>query len=159
MQPLVSLRPVTADDLPILFAHQIDPEATRLAAFPARERDAFFMHWHAKVLGNPNAVNRAILCDGTVVGHIGAWLDAATGERFFGYWLGREFWGRGLASAAATQFLQSELRRPLVARVAKHNPASIRVLEKSGFVRSSEDEFSLPDGTRVGEFIYVLTTP
>ena len=38
----VRLRDVTEDDLPIFFDHQRDPVANRMAAFPARERDAFF---------------------------------------------------------------------------------------------------------------------
>ncbi len=89
-------------------------------------------------------------------GNIGAWTEAGTHERLLCYWIGREFWGRGIASVAVRQFLESETTRPLTARVAKHNPGSIRVLEKAGFTRVGEDAFTPPDGTRFGEFIYVL---
>ena len=41
----VSLRPVTQEDLPLFFEHQMDAEATRMAAFPSRDRDAFMAHW------------------------------------------------------------------------------------------------------------------
>jgi len=41
----VVLRDVTEADLPILFDQQLDPEANRMAAFPARDRDAFMAHW------------------------------------------------------------------------------------------------------------------
>jgi len=41
----VTLREVTQEDLPIFFAHQLDAEATRMAAFPSRDRDAFMAHW------------------------------------------------------------------------------------------------------------------
>jgi len=156
MKEPVSLRPVEADDLPIFFVHQLDPEATRLAAFPSRERDAFFAHWTTNILGNPTAVNRTILAGGQVAGNIGAWTDAASNERLTCYWLGREFWGRGIASAAMAQFLRLESTRPLSARVANHNLGSIRVLEKVGFARVGAEAFSLPSGARLEEFIYSL---
>lgn len=152
----VSLRPVEKEDLPIFFVHQLDPEATRLAAFPSRDREAFFTHWTTKILGNPAVINRTILCGNRVVGNMGAWTDAETQQRSVGYWLGREFWGRGIASAAILQFLQLESTRPLHARVVKHNLGSIRVLEKARFIRVGEAEFCLSDGTRVVEFIYLL---
>jgi len=41
----VALREVTKEDLPIFFEHQLDAEATRMAAFPSRDRDAFMAHW------------------------------------------------------------------------------------------------------------------
>ena len=156
MDQRVTLRPVKTDDLPIFFVHQLDPEATRLAAFPARDRDAFFAHWTTNILGNPAAANRTILAGDQVAGYIGAWTDAASNDRLICYWIGREFWGRGIASAALSQFLRFELTRPLSARVAKHNLGSIRVLEKAGFARVGEDAFSLPGDNRVEEFIYFL---
>lgn len=157
MNNRVSLRAVDTHDLPIFFAHQLDPEGARLAGFASRQREAFMTHWTTNVLGNPANTTRTILCDGVVAGNIGAWNDAASGERLLGYWLGREFWGRGIASAAVAQFLQFETTRPLTARVAQHNPGSIRVLEKNGFARTGADAFTLPDGTPVEEFIYVLS--
>ena len=72
MEERVSLRPVTTDDLPIFFVHQLDPEATKLAAFPSRDRDAFFTHWTTNILGNPAALNLAILAGDQVAGNIGA---------------------------------------------------------------------------------------
>lgn len=156
MEERVSLRPVHTDDLPIFFAHQLDPEATTLAAFPSRDREAFFTHWTANILGHPTNVSRTILAGSRVVGNIGAWTDAASKERLVGYWIGREFWGRGIASAALSEFLRFEKTRPLKARVAKHNFSSIRVLEKGGFIRAGEDAFSLTVGACIEEFIYVL---
>ncbi len=153
----VSLRLVETGDLETLFIHQADPEAARMAAFPSRDREAFFAHWKANILGNPAAHNRTILLDGTVAGNIGAWTDAKTRERLFCYWVGREFWGRGIASAAVRQFLKLESARPLVAQVASHNLGSIRVLEKAGFTRVGAEGFTLPDGTRLEEFTYRLT--
>ncbi len=80
----------------------------------------------------------------------------ASGERLLGYWLGREYWGRGIASAAVAQFLTYEKTRPLHARVAKHNLGSIRVLEKSGFIVSAEDKFTSNEGESIEEFVMIL---
>ena len=156
MKEQVSLRSVEPDDLPIFFVHQLDPEATRLAAFPSRDREAFFTHWNTNILGNPAAVSRTVLAGDHVAGNIGAWTDAASNDRLICYWIGREFWGRGIASAALSQFLHFEATRPLGARVAKHNLGSIRVLEKAGFARAGEDAFALPSGARMEEFFYFL---
>jgi len=41
----VTLRKVTEEDLPLFFEHQLDAEATRMAAFPSRGLDAFMAHW------------------------------------------------------------------------------------------------------------------
>lgn len=151
--PEVSLREVCVSDLPILFEHQLDPEAARMAAFPSRQRDAFMAHW-TKIMANPAGTLRTILSGESVAGHIGTWTDGA--DRLIGYWIGREFWGRGIATAALARFLDVEPTRPLTARVVKHNVASIRVLEKGGFTLAGEETFAVPDGTRVEEFIFKL---
>jgi Acetyltransferases, including N-acetylases of ribosomal proteins len=154
--PSVTLRPVKLADLPTFFEHQADPAAARLAAFPSRDRDAFFTHWTTHVLGNPANASRTILFNDQIAGNIGAWTDPATHDRLVGYWIGREFWGRGIASAALSQFLEYERTRPLLACVAAHNRPSIRVLEKTGFIRTGQNTFTLPDGTSEEEFVYTL---
>jgi RimJ/RimL family protein N-acetyltransferase len=125
------LRDVAETDLPILFEHQRDPEATRMAAFPSRDRDAFMAHWRDKVLGGSAGVKKAIVFDGQVVGNIVSF--ERDGVREVGYWIGREHWGKGIATRALTRFLLLERYRPLTAVVAVHNVASRRVLEKCGF--------------------------
>ena len=50
-----------------------------------------------------------------------------------GYWLGKAYWGRGIASSALALFLEDERHRPLLATVAEHNAGSRRALEKVGF--------------------------
>ena len=62
----VLLRDVTGADLPVFFEQQLDPEATHMAAFPARDRDAFMAHW-TKILTNESVVTRAITVNGEVV--------------------------------------------------------------------------------------------
>ncbi len=150
----VGLREVTADDLPIFFDQQWDPEATRMAAFPARERDAFMAHW-AKIMNDQTITLKTILYDGQVAGNIVSWEQA--GEREIGYWLGKSFWGRGVATRALAEFLGHVPGRPLYAHVAAHNRASLRVLEKCGFMICGQgDGFRDAAGEPVEEIILKL---
>lgn len=128
---MVVLRDVIEADLPILFEHQSDPVAARMAAFPSREREAFMEHWRVKVLGNPGNVTKTVVAEGRVVGYVGSWEQ--DGRRLVGYWIGREQWGRGIATQALMSFLGLERTRPVHAWVAEENVGSIRVLEKCGF--------------------------
>lgn len=130
----VSLREVRPEDVAVFFEHQRDEDSTRMAAFPARERDAHAAHW-AKILGDPAVHARTIERDGEVAGNVVSWL--AGGGREIGYWIGREHWGKGVASEALRQFLEAVPERPLHAFVAPHNVGSIRVLEKCGFGRAA----------------------
>jgi RimJ/RimL family protein N-acetyltransferase len=148
----MALRDVTEDDLPIFFEHQREPEANRMAAFPARDRDAFMMHWRTKVLGSSSGEKKTIVVDGEVVGNIVSWEQ--DGQRFVGYWIGTAYWGRGIATAALAEFVTDhEKSRPVYAFVAAQNVGSIRVLEKCGFRRVG-DAVTSPDG--VEEFLMRL---
>jgi RimJ/RimL family protein N-acetyltransferase len=131
------LRDVVEADVPIFFEHQLDPVANELAAFPPRDRDAFTTHW-AKILADEASVIKTVVVDGHVAGNVLSFEHE--GQREVGYWLGRTFWGKGVATSALAKFLVVEKRRPLLASVARHNIGSIRVLEKCGFAISSEDE-------------------
>lgn len=150
---VVRLREVEPGDLPIFFEHQLDPEATRMAAFPSRDRVAFDAHWATNILGNPATVTRTILVDGEVAGHVGSWLQ--DGARLVGYWIGRDFWGRGVATRALAAFLELVTERPLLAHVAQHNAGSIRVLEKCGFRREGGGSGAVAEDGVV-ELVYVL---
>jgi RimJ/RimL family protein N-acetyltransferase len=147
----VRLRDVAKTDLPIFFEHQLDPEATQMAAFSARDRDAFMAHW-AKILADEAVGKQTILVDGQVAGNIVSWGEP--GQRDVGYWIGRQYWGRGVATRALAAFLSHETARPLHAHVAKHNIGSLRVLEKCGFIICGEAQ-GVPDarGNEVDEII------
>jgi RimJ/RimL family protein N-acetyltransferase len=148
------LRDVTEADLPILFAQQSDPAAAHMAAFTARDRDAFWAHW-TRILEDDSITKRVILSEGQVAGHIGCF--DRSGMREVGYWVGREYWGRGLATAALSQLLREEQARPLYARVAADNVASIRVLEKCGFAISGyERTFADARGEEIDEALLEL---
>jgi RimJ/RimL family protein N-acetyltransferase len=132
----VALRPTCPDDLDVMFDHQADPQAAEMAAFPSRDRDAFMAHW-ARIMADDTVVSRTIDVDGAVAGNIVSWIQ--DDARKVGYWIGRDYWGRGVASAALALFLEQVATRPLWAHVARHNVGSRRVLEKSGFQPYSQD--------------------
>lgn len=152
--PDVRLRDIRPDDLPTLFAQQDDPAACQMAACPSRDWPAFQAHWQ-RVLSTPSLVTRAIEADGQLAGNIVSFeLD---GERAVGYWLGCDYWGRGVASAALAAFLPLLPERPLHAHVAKHNIGSRRVLEKCGFTIVGENPAppAAPGGA-VDEWVLIL---
>ncbi|MEO8610499.1 MAG: GNAT family N-acetyltransferase [Chloroflexota bacterium] len=149
----VSLRAVIESDLPIFFEHQRDPESNRMAAFPARDEAAFMAHWH-KILRDESNKTRTILYGGVVVGNIASFT--VEGQREVGYWIGKEYWGKGIATGALAALLDIEPIRPLYAHVVKHNIGSRRVLEKCGFILSGEDSMTHDDGTFVEEYLLKL---
>ena len=130
MNQNIQLRDVEAGDLAFIFEHQRDPVAVAMVDFRSRDAMEFAAHWQ-KLLADDTVLKQTVVVDGAVAGHIGSWT--ADGKRELGYWLDRAFWGRGIATAAITAYLRLESIRPLYASVAKHNVASLRVLEKCGF--------------------------
>lgn len=101
-----------------------------MAGVNPRDWGAFSTHW-AKILGNPSVVAKAIVVDGILVGQISCFkLD---GKDAVGYWIGRDHWGKGIATRALALLLEQVSIRPLHARAARQNTASIRVLERCGF--------------------------
>jgi len=71
------------------------------------------------------------VAEGQVAGHIACYPEGGNIEAT--YWLGREFWGKGLATQALNRMLHLVVDRPIFARAAADNIGSIRVLEKCGF--------------------------
>jgi len=149
----ILLRDVTESDLPVFFQQQFDPEATEMAAFPSRDREAFMAHW-SKIMADDSNILMTILLDDQVIGNIVSW--DASGERELGYWLGKEYWGKGIATSALREFLEIVKIRPLYAHVAKHNIGSRRVLEKCGFMQIGEDKLTDPNGQEIEGLILKL---
>jgi RimJ/RimL family protein N-acetyltransferase len=125
------LRDVVESDLDAFYEHQREPEANEMAIFPARDRETFDAHWR-KILADDSTIQKTIVYDGQVAGNIGSWQQE--GRQLVGYWIGREFWGKGVATRALGEFVEQVRERPLYAWVATSNVGSIRVLEKCGFV-------------------------
>jgi RimJ/RimL family protein N-acetyltransferase len=148
------LRDVVPSDVDFFFEHQSDPQATAMAVFPARDRETFDAHWR-RLLADDSLVTRTIVVDDAVAGNIGCWRQ--DGLLLVGYWIGRAFWGRGLATAALAELAAEIPERPLNAWVAATNLGSIRVLEKCGFVeverRTDHDEHA---GRVIEEIFYRL---
>lgn len=157
MTSAVKLRDVRESDLPIFFEQQLDPTANHMAAFTRKDpsdRGAFTAHW-TKILGDETISVKTILFEGRVAGSVLSFVQF--GESEVSYWVGKEYWGKGIAREALSDFLKYILTRPLYARAAKDNVASIRVLEKCGFEITGQDKgFSNARGKEVEEFILKL---
>ena len=155
----VLLRDVTEADLPIFFEQQRDPAANQMAAFTAKDpadREAFTAKW-AKILGDDTVTKKAILVNGQVAGSVSSFVAPWSGQLEVTYWVGREYWGRGIATKALTEFLGHLKARPVYARAAKDNIASIRVLAKCGFTISGHDKgFANARGEEVEEVVLRL---
>jgi RimJ/RimL family protein N-acetyltransferase len=148
------LRDVTKADIDVFYEQQRDPQAAAMAVFPTRDREAFDAHWQ-RVLADDSNVARTIVDEGAVAGNIGCWEQ--DGRRFVGYWLGREFWGRGVATAALSELAAELDERPLHAWVVTTNVGSVRVLEKCGFVEVERHaDHNQHTGRVIEEILYRL---
>jgi len=106
----VHIRDVEDGDVEVFFEHQRDPVAILMASFPARERDAFFAHW-GRILTDRAVLAQTIVVDGEVAGNVVSWDWDQAGTREVGYWIGRAYWGRGVATRALALFLTRLLVR------------------------------------------------
>jgi RimJ/RimL family protein N-acetyltransferase len=154
MENAVRLREITANDLPVFYEHQSDPQACRMAVFQPRPWPAFLEHWR-RILDDASLIKRTVTAGESVVGNIVAF--EADDLHQVGYWIGRAHWGHGIATAAVALFLGEVTVRPLHAIVARSNLASRRVLEKNGFVRAAGQAALLADDG-VEELLYVRTS-
>ena len=154
----VVLREVQSEDLPLFFEYQLDPDANHMAAFTAKDptdQRAFMAHW-TRILGDATTTNRTILCEGQVAGSVASYEETA-GHPEVTYWLGKPYWGKGIATAALRAFLAQVTVRPIYARVAKDNHASLRVLEKCGFTIIGADQgFANARGQEIAEWLLKL---
>ncbi|WP_212735648.1 GNAT family N-acetyltransferase [Herbidospora galbida] len=134
----VRLREVRDSDLEVFHLQEQDPEATRRSRFPARERERFLTHWRQNILPDETCHVQTVEVGGQIAGNVVAWWEGE--RRFLGYWLGREFWGSGVGTRALTLFLEKEQVRPLHADPHGGNTASVRLLERLGFTRTTVND-------------------
>jgi RimJ/RimL family protein N-acetyltransferase len=150
----VRLREVEENDIPIFFEQQRDLEASQMAGFPSRGEEQFHAHWH-RIRSDETNILRTILFEGKVAGNIVSWEQDE--KRLIGYWIGRKFWGKGIATRALAEFLSIVKTRPLHAYVVKHNTGSIHVLEKNGFSAiAAEKQTSMENGKETEELHFKL---
>ena len=151
MTPPITLRDVIDSDLPIFFDQQRDPVAVHMAAFTSRDpndRDAFDAHWK-NIRADLGIVIRTIVFEGSVAGSVAKYMLFGKPEITYG--LGREYWRKGIATAALKEFLR-QLPRPIYAHAAKDNVASLRVLEKCGFtITGYEKGFAMARAQEIEE--------
>jgi RimJ/RimL family protein N-acetyltransferase len=134
--------------------------------FPHPYTRADARQWLEKETAESSSTNFAIDVDGAAVGAIGLVLydDVFRRSAEIGYWLGEEFWGKGIvteAVAALTDYAFSnfDLCR-IYAGVFEWNPPSMRVLEKAGYQFEARlRKHITKDGQTIDEFIYAIVLP
>lgn len=127
----VKLRVTTREDLPRLFGFGQESEALAVSGSKPREWEEFERRW-LEMMSDSRATSRVIVVNEQVVGAVNVLV--VDGEDALGYWIGRNFWGRGIASAAVGLMLGEVTRRPLSATAGASNVASLRILRNYGFV-------------------------
>ncbi|WP_332108069.1 GNAT family N-acetyltransferase [Phytohabitans suffuscus] len=153
----MALRPVDDADLDALFDQMRDPESVQLAAFVARDPDdrAAFDRHMSKLRSSPDVTLHAVTLDGDLVGSIGSFV--VDGDTEVTYWIDRSVWGQGVASRALAILLDTVSVRPLHARAASDNLASLKVLRKAGFtVVGVETSYANARDTEIEETILRL---
>jgi RimJ/RimL family protein N-acetyltransferase len=154
----ITLREVRDADLPVFFTQMSDAEGVRMAAFTAEDpSDSAYFHAHwARNRQDPAVIMRTVVGDsGEVVGHVAVFGPPE--EREVTYWIGRQHWGRGAATAALLGLLGIAPERPLHARAAADNVGSIQVLKKCGFVVTGKERgFANARGEVVDELLFTL---
>lgn len=119
--------------------------------------------WIRQAIEETPQTHFAIVTQGSVIGGIGLELGTDIFRRSaeIGYWLGEPFWGRGIATAAVRAitndaFSTFNLCR-IYAGVFEWNPASMRVLEKAGYMREGRLKKSVfKDGKVIDQCLYAM---
>ncbi len=135
------LRPLRGEDAASLTRHANNPRIAAclrdLFPHPYTLANAEWFIGHVSGQNPPEVLTVAI--EGQAAGVIGLQMGTDVHRRSaeLGYWLGEEFWGRGIMSEAVAAFVEyAFLNFPLIrihSEVFAANPASARVLEKAGF--------------------------
>lgn len=132
----IQLRPVRLADLPWMYECQLDRESNAMAVVIPRESTRFCAHWE-QALADPSVCARLIEVNESPAGWVSRF--PSEGQATIGYWIARDFWGRGVATTALRLLLLEDSIRPLFARVATSNIASLRVLQKNGFTIARQE--------------------
>ena len=160
------LRPWREGDEPSLVRHANNYEVWRSLRdrFPRPYTRADAEWWVAFARRQERQAQFAIEVDGEAAGGIGLALKSDIERRSaeIGYWLGEAFWGRGIVTAAARAltaygFEAFDLARIFAVPFA-NNHASIRILEKCGYVREGTMRRStIKEGVVLDQALYAVT--
>ena len=130
----VTIRRVQESDREDLFQLESDEVGADMIAFLPRvpgDRAAFDVHW-TRITSDPELLAWIIEVDTAFAGYAVSFL--LDGERQVGYWIVRELWGKGVASAALMAVIAEVPDRPLWGSTVSDNLGSQRVLQNAGFV-------------------------
>lgn len=145
------------EDIAAFYDHQQDPTANHMAAFGAEDPSdlgVFIERW-AKILGDERVGAQAILYESQIAGHIARF--ELFGKPQVTYWIDKQHWGKGIATAALRLFLVQIDSRPLYASAAVDNLDSLQVLAKCGFeVTGQETAFARGRAEKIEEAMLVL---
>ena len=156
----VALRRVRDEDLDILYDQMRDPAAVRMAAFTAEDPDdrAEFDAHLLRIRTEPGISTWAVTVDGDLAGTVASFPVGDDTE--ITYWLGRSFWGRGVATRAVRLLLDRTPVRPVTARAASDNAGSLAVLRKAGFRPvGKEVAYATGRGQEIEETVLRLDEP
>lgn len=178
--PTVSLRAMSSADLPAWFKRLQDPVSRQLAGDPAPESMTQVAQWleaHHKSFAEQTAIRWAIVPQAAhgaasasastdiSVGSIGLGrIDAAERSAELGCVVARDYWRRGIATAAARLVLDYAFEHlglnSVRADLLQTNVGSRTVVERLGFVQIDTIENYRPDepGNQSG-FLYELRAP
>lgn len=128
---------------------------------PYTQRDA--RNWLDAVIGLEPETNFAIDVAGEAVGGIGYTIqyDVARRSAEVGYWLGEDFWGRGIATEALIAVTDHAFANHDLCRVFAHvfdwNQASARVLQKAGYAFEGRMRKSVTkEGQTIDQLMYAM---
>jgi ribosomal-protein-alanine N-acetyltransferase len=134
--------------------------------FPHPYLEADGQAWIDTVTSSELPVNFAIEADGVFAGGIGLILngDVYVKSAELGYWIGADYWGRGIASEAVRQMVDHCFRSfdivRIYAEVFEGNKASMRVLEKNSFyLEGVRRKAVFKNGVLMDDYIWVLLRP
>jgi [ribosomal protein S5]-alanine N-acetyltransferase len=164
--PNCFLRPWNNEDKTALLRNASNRKVWRnlTEMFPHPYTEADADHWLSIANQSSRSIRFAIEFEGAAVGGAGViageGIARHTGQ--FGYWLGEAHWGKGIATAAARALADHALSgyqfMRLEAPVFEWNPASMRVLEKTGFIREGVLKRSVfKDGQLIDSVMYART--
>jgi len=143
------LRPLVLEDAPAFSRLANDYDISRMTGsiphpFPrlsAEFKIMYMLSQKHRGLAIPYAITRD---GGPLIGVVDLFRRSRVAAFEIGYWIGKPYWGKGYMTEAC-QALIDEARKTLgvkalTAGAFTDNPASIRVLEKLGFVQTGKSE-------------------
>ncbi len=141
--PQIALEPVAHGHHDAIQSLASNPEVAATTPLPhpyPADGAASFIADATQARAQGTAYHYAIVERGCCIGLCGLKeIDATRRSAEAGYWLGRPYWGRGIATAAMRLLIEiarADLElRLITAHTLEHNERSVRVLEKLGFRR------------------------